>query len=119
MTTRLRSRCSSPKLPYRCDLMDRFPKDGPKASVVAALSLLGFRIVREREHIALERLNPDGSKTPLTMPNHRTIKGPTLRAICQQAGISREDFLRAYQSGERNKRRRGRQTLAPKADEDG
>ena len=33
----------------------------------------------------------------MTMPNHPTLKGSTLRAICTQAGISREDFLRVYQ----------------------
>jgi hypothetical protein len=42
------------------------------------------------------RLNSDGSKTPLTMPNHPYIKSSTLRTICSQAGISREDFLAAY-----------------------
>ena len=41
------------------------------------------------------RENPDGSRTPLTMPNHRRIKGSTLRRICNQSGISRNDFLEA------------------------
>jgi hypothetical protein len=44
----------------------------------------------------MERDNTDGTRTPLTMPNHRRIKGSTLRAICTQAGISRNDFLTAY-----------------------
>ena len=52
--------------------------------------------VREREHVAMVRDNPDGSKTPLTLPNHPTIKGSTLRIICRQSRISREDFLAAY-----------------------
>ncbi len=39
------------------------------------------------------RENPDGSRTPLTMPNHTKIKGSTLRAICRQAGIERNIFL--------------------------
>ena len=43
--------------------------------------------------MGLLRFNPDGSKTPLTMPNHPYIKASTLRTICTQAGISREDFL--------------------------
>jgi len=42
------------------------------------------------------RENADGSKTPLTLPNHSKIKGSTLRTICTQAGISRDDFLTAY-----------------------
>lgn len=44
----------------------------------------------------MERLNPDGSKTPLTMPNHPRIKASTFRTICTQSGISRDDFLNAY-----------------------
>jgi hypothetical protein len=54
--------------------------------------------VREREHIAMIRANADGSTTPLTMPNHTTIKGSTLRTICRQAGIAREEFIEAYRS---------------------
>jgi predicted RNA binding protein YcfA (HicA-like mRNA interferase family) len=69
----------------------------PKERVIKALELLGFRLVREREHIAMIRENPDGTKTPLTMPNHPYIKRSTLRTICTQAGISREDFLKAYE----------------------
>ncbi len=77
--------------------MAKFPIDAPKRRVVKALERLGFRMVREREHIAMERENADGTTTPLTMPNHDRIKGSTLRAICTQCGISRDDFLRAYQ----------------------
>jgi len=76
--------------------MGKFPVDAPKARVIKSLEILGFRIIREREHIAMLRENPDGSKTPLTMPNHPKIKGSTLRTICSRAGISREDFLKAY-----------------------
>lgn len=76
--------------------MTSFPVDAPKRKVVRALESLGFRLVREHEHIAMERENPDGSTTPLTLPNHPRLKGSTLRRICTQAGISREDFLRAY-----------------------
>jgi len=45
----------------------------------------------------MQRENPDGTKTPLTMPNHERIKGSTLRIICTQVRISREDFLRAFE----------------------
>ncbi len=77
--------------------MSKFPVDAPKQKVVRALERLGFVIIREREHIAMARNNDDGTRTPLTMPNHSLIKSSTLRTICTQAGISRDDFLKAYQ----------------------
>jgi predicted RNA binding protein YcfA (HicA-like mRNA interferase family) len=76
--------------------MPKFPVDASKVRVLRALERLGFRIVREREHIAMVRENPDGTRTPLTMPNHSQIKGSTLRAICTQSNISRAEFLKAY-----------------------
>lgn len=76
--------------------MSKFPVDAPKRKVIRALESLGFSIIREKEHISLIRENSDGTRTPLTMPNHPTLKASTLRTICTQAGISREDFLKAY-----------------------
>jgi predicted RNA binding protein YcfA (HicA-like mRNA interferase family) len=76
--------------------MARFPADAPKHRVVKALGRLGFRLVREREHISMVRDNADGTRTPLTMPNHPRLKRSTLRTICSQAGVARSDFLRAY-----------------------
>ncbi len=76
--------------------MGKFPSDVPKAKAIKTLERLGFRIVREREHVAMIRENPDGTRTPLTMPNHSRIKSSTLRTICTQSGISRHDFESAY-----------------------
>ncbi len=76
--------------------MPKFPVDAPKRKVVKTLESLGFKIIREKEHISMLRENPDGTKTPLTLPNHSIIKGSTLRAICTQSGISRDDFIKNY-----------------------
>jgi predicted RNA binding protein YcfA (HicA-like mRNA interferase family) len=79
--------------------MPKFPVDAPVDKVIKALEHLGFLLVREGNHISMIRENLDGTRTPLTMPNHRRIKSSTLRAILTQANISREDFLKAYEEG--------------------
>ncbi|MBI4535856.1 MAG: type II toxin-antitoxin system HicA family toxin [Ignavibacteriae bacterium] len=74
----------------------KFPVDAPRNSVLKAIELLGFVVVREGNHIILERKNADGTITPLVLPNHRLIKSSTLRRTLTQAGIDREGFLDAY-----------------------
>lgn len=76
--------------------MPKFPVDAPIADVLKALEYLGFRTLRTGNHIAMVRENKDGAKTPLTIPNHRTLKGSTLRTILTQAGIQRDEFVDAY-----------------------
>ncbi len=65
--------------------------------MIAAFERLGFRLVREREHIVMSRDNRDGTQTPLTLPNHSRLKGSTVHSICTQAGIPRDAFLAAYE----------------------
>ncbi len=77
--------------------MAKFPVDAPIRKVVAAFERLGFRLVREGNHVAMLRENVDGTGTPLTIPNHRTIKGSTLRTVLTQTGISRDEFLAVYE----------------------
>lgn len=76
--------------------MTKFPRDVPKRKVIKVLEALGFKIIREGNHISMSRINPDGSKTPLTLPNHKEIKGSTLLLILRQAGIAREEFIEAF-----------------------
>ncbi|MEW6302443.1 MAG: type II toxin-antitoxin system HicA family toxin [Verrucomicrobiota bacterium] len=77
--------------------MAKFPIDAPVDRVLTALEILGFQLVRRGNHISMIRRNPDGTNTPLTLPNHRQIKASTLRTILTQSGITREDFLKAYE----------------------
>lgn len=74
----------------------KFPVDSHKNDVIKTFNKLGFQIVREGNHIIMERKNNDGTITPLVMPNHKTINSGTLRAIVNQIGITRDDFLKAY-----------------------
>lgn len=78
--------------------MAKFPEDAPKGARGPRLvCVLGFETVSEAQYIAVRRSNADGTVTPLTLPNHRTIKSSTLRTICTQSGIPREEFLCAFE----------------------
>ena len=77
--------------------MSKLPVDAPVRKVVNALEQLGFEKIREGNHIAMLRQNPDGTKTPLIMPAHPIIKKINTSNHLTQAGISREDFLKAFE----------------------
>ncbi len=76
--------------------MPKFPVDAPLEKVLAALALLGYKVIRQGNHVALARQNPDGTRSTLTLPGHRYIKSSTLRATLLQAGIPRDEFLAAF-----------------------
>ena len=69
--------------------MPRFPRDAPFRRGIRALQALETKVVRRGKHISMIRANPDGSVTPLTMPDHLRLKSSTLRTICAESGISR------------------------------
>jgi predicted RNA binding protein YcfA (HicA-like mRNA interferase family) len=75
----------------------RFPVDAPMERVIATLEHLGFQVVRKGNHIGMLIERADGTRTPVSIPNHRRIKGSTLRRILTHAGIPRDKFLAIYQ----------------------
>lgn len=58
-----------------------------------AFEALGYEVVRQRgSHLRLR--HADGSRPPLTVPNHRELKTGLLRRLIRDAGIGVEEFIR-------------------------
>jgi predicted RNA binding protein YcfA (HicA-like mRNA interferase family) len=54
----------------------------------------GFERIRQRgSHVVMQRRTELGSAT-VPVPNHRTIRIGTLRAIIRQSGLARDKFTR-------------------------
>jgi predicted RNA binding protein YcfA (HicA-like mRNA interferase family) len=68
------------------------------SDVVRILHQFGFAPVAQRgSHVKLRRLQPDGSKQTLTVPNHRELDTGTARAIFRQAArFIPEEHLRLH-----------------------
>jgi uncharacterized protein YifN (PemK superfamily) len=52
--------------------------------------------VRPAVVVSGEHRSRDVFVVPLTIPNHKTIKSSTLRTICRQSAIARDDFPKAF-----------------------
>jgi hypothetical protein len=76
--------------------MPGFPVEARRDKVLRAFAILGFQATI-KEHIHLERTNPDGTTATVTLPNHNVIQGPTLLSACRQAGIPHNDFIVAFE----------------------
>jgi predicted RNA binding protein YcfA (HicA-like mRNA interferase family) len=75
----------------------KFPLYPPTKKVIKTFELLGFVVVREGNHVSMIGGNEDDTKTPLTMPSHERIKSSTLRIMCRQVGVSREESISTYE----------------------
>ncbi len=77
--------------------MPKFPVELPRERVIKALEALGFRFVRQHGHITMSRPVPGGN-FPITLPDHPKMLGSTVSGALNKAGITREEFLKAYQT---------------------
>lgn len=76
-----------------------FPDVSPKERVIKALEGLGYRVIRQGSHIAMSYFTASGIQFPLTIPDQIAYNASTMRAIISRAGISKQDYLEAYQKG--------------------
>lgn len=60
--------------------------------VIAALSRVGYAVVRRRGSHVRMRHPTDPNRRPVTVPDHRTLKPGTLHAILRDANLSIEQL---------------------------
>ncbi len=77
-------------------MISNIPDVAPREKVVEALETLGYHIVRQGSHIAMSYSNSSGGQFPITIPDQVSYKASTLHSILNQAGIAKQDFLKAY-----------------------
>ncbi len=71
--------------------MTKLPTDLSGRDLVKALQRIGFVVQRQRgSHIVLRRDDPFAR---VTVPNHKTLRPGTLRAILQEAGLTVEQLI--------------------------
>jgi predicted RNA binding protein YcfA (HicA-like mRNA interferase family) len=75
----------------------KFPREVPIRRLLKILKSLGFDVVRIGNHISLMKENEDGSRTPMTIPNHKKVDGKLVLHILAESGITREEFLKLLQ----------------------
>ena len=96
-------------MPGECALLDRVEtpprgvgseprgQTGLAARVDRGQTGLTAKFRQSQPEIHVRLVSPLGGAECLTMPNHSTIKASTLRTVLTQAGISRNEFLDAYE----------------------
>lgn len=71
--------------------MAKLPTELSGREVVAALTRMGFVVMRQRgSHMILRRDDP---YCRVVVPNHRNVRIGTLRHIVNDAGLTVEEFL--------------------------
>ena len=70
--------------------MPKFPIDAPIERVIRALQILGFTLVREGNHIAMQHTNADGTTTPDGHPCPSLLPQTSVRGISarRQSGVA-------------------------------
>lgn len=77
-------------------MSNTIPEVAPKERVIRTMETLGYHVVRQGAHIAMSYFTNTGVQIPLTIPDQIAYKASTLRTILSRAGITKQDFLSAY-----------------------